>query len=173
MDMEEVVTETNVKDKSFYSYADYVASSDEERIQIVGINGNDDVMEVYEKLNSFLKQNGYKTDFDGLYEEAMRLADVARKSVVADKADKIARKLSEYGPYKYLKTSVKADAFKFDVSDAGGNLKLFMSVLDKLGVKLDGNQLYEEYQKIYDETVSRNEMYEKEQEKQWSRGRGR
>ena len=171
--MEDVVAEINVKDKSFYSYADYVASSDEERIQIVGINGNDDVMEVYEKLNSFFKQNGYKTDFDGLYEEAMRLADVARKSVVADKADKIASELTACGPYKYLKTSVKADAFKFDVSDAGGNLKLFMSVLDKLGVKLDGNQLYEEYQKIYDETVSRNEMHEMEQEKQWNKGRGR
>ena len=65
---------------------------------------------------------------------------------------------------------MKADAFKFDVSDAGGNMKLFMSVLDKLGVKLDGDQLYEEYQKIYDETVSRNEM---EKEKQWSRARCR
>ena len=54
-----------------------------------------------------------------------------------------------------------------------GNLKLFMSVLDKLGVKLDGDQLYEEYQKIYEETVSKNEMYEMEQEKQWNKGRGR
>ena len=103
----------------------------------------------------------------------MRLADVARKSVVADKADKIASELTACGPYKYLKTSVKADAFKFDVSDAGGNLKLFMSVLDKLGVKLDGNQLYEEYQKIYDETVSRNEMHEMEQDKHWNKGGGR
>lgn len=171
--MEEVVAEINVKDKSFYSYADYVASSDEEKIQMVGINENDDVMAVYEKLSSFFKQIGHKSDFDRLYEEAKRLSDVVRKNVVADKADKIARKLSACGPYKYLKTSVKADAFKFDVSDAGGNLKLFMSVLDKLGVKLDGDQLYEEYQKIYDETVSRNEMYEKEQEKQWNKGRGR
>ena len=171
--MEEMPAEKIMESNSFYSYEDYVASSDEERIQIVGINGDDDVMEVYEKLNSYFKQNGYKTDFDGLYEEAMWLADVARKSVVADKADKIARKLSEYGPYKYLKTSVKADAFKFDVSDAGGKLKLFMSVLDKLGVKLDGAQLYEEYQKIYEETVSGNERHEMEQEKQWSRGRGR
>ncbi len=48
-----------------------------------------------------------------------------------------------------------------------------MSVLDKLGVKLDGDQLYEEYQKIYEETVSKNEMYEMEQEKQWNKGRGR
>ena len=79
----------------------------------------------------------------------------------------------ECGPYKYLKTSVKANAFKFDVSDTGCNLKLFMNVLDKVGVKLDGVQLYEEYQKIYDETVSRNEMNEMEQEKQWNKGRGK
>ena len=168
--MEEVVAEINVKDKSFYSYADYVDSFDEEKIQMVGIDGNDDVMAVYEKLNSFFKQNGHKPDFDELYEEAKRLAEVVGKNVVAGKTDKIVRELAACGPYKYLKTSVKADAFKFDVSDAGGNLKLFMSVLDKLGVKLDGDQLYEEYQKIYDETVSRNE---KEQEKQWNKGRGK
>lgn len=37
---------------------------------MVGINGNDDVMEAYEKLNSFFKQIGYKTDFNELREEA-------------------------------------------------------------------------------------------------------
>ena len=173
MGMEEVVAETNVKDKSFYSYADYHVDSDEEKVRMVGVNENDDVLAVYEKLNGFFKQIGHEADFDRLYEEAKRLADVVRKNVVADRADKIARKLTACGSYKYLKTSVKVDAFKFEVSDASGNLKIFMSVLDKLGVKLDGEQLYEEYQKIYDETVSRNEMYEKEQEKQWSRARCR
>ena len=173
MDMEEVVAETNVKDKSFYSYADYHVSTDEEKVRMVGVTGNDDVLAVYEKLNSFFKQIGHEADFDRLYEESKRLVDVVKKNVVADKAEKVARELLACGPYKYLKTSVKADAFMFDVSDTGGNLKLFMSVLDKLGVKLDGEQLYEEYQKIYDETVSRNEMHEKEQEKQWNKGRGR
>ena len=95
------------------------------------------------------------------------------KNVVADREEKVARELLACGSYKYLKTSVKANAFKFDLSDTGGNLILFMSVLDKLGVKLDGDQLYEEYQKIYEETVSKNEMYEMEQEKQWNKGRGR
>ena len=173
MDKEEVVAETNVKDKSFYSYADYHVSTDEEKVRMVGVTGNDDVLAVYEKLNSFFKQIGHEADFDRLYEESKRLVDVVKKNVVADKAEKVARELLACGPYKYLKTSVKADAFKFDVSDSGGNLKLFMSVLDKLGVKLDGDQLYEEYQKIYDETVSGNDVHEKEQEKQWSWTRGR
>ena len=171
--MDKLPVETITESNSFYSYEEYIVSPDEERIQIVDINGNDDVMEVYEKLSSFFKQIGHKADFDELYEEAKRLVDVVRKSVVEDKANKVAKELLACGPYKYLKTSVKADAFKFDVSDAGGNLKLFMSVLDKLGVELDGDQLYEEYQKIYDEIVSRNEMNEMEQEKQWNKGRGR
>lgn len=34
-------------------------------------------------------------------------------------------------------------------------------------------KLYTEDVKIYDETVSRNEMNEMEQEKQWNKGRGR
>ena len=163
------ITESN----SFYSYPDYAVSSDEEKLRMAVIDGNDDVMAVYEKLNSFFKQIGHKADFDELYEEAKRLATVVRKNVVADKTDKKVRELTACGPYKYLKTSVKANAFKFDVSDTGGNLKLFMSVLDKLGVKLDGGQLYEEYQKIYDETVGGNDVHEKEQEKQWSWTRGR
>ena len=171
--MDKLPVETITESNSFYSYADYVDSFDEEKIQMVGINENDDVLAVYEKLSSFFKKIGHKSDFDRLYEEVKRLADVVRKNVVADKTDKIAREFSACGPYKYLKTSVKADVFKFEVSDAGGNLKIFMSVLDKLGVKLDGDQLYEEYQKIYDETVSRNEMHEMEQEKQWNKGRGR
>lgn len=173
MDMEEVVAETNIKDKSFYSYADYHVSTDEEKVRMVGVSENDDVLAVYEKLNSFFKQIGHEADFDRLYEESKRLVDVVKKNVVADKAEKVARELLACGPYKYLKTSVKADAFMFDVSDTGGNLKLFMSVLDKLGVKLDGVQLYEEYQKIYDETVGGNDVHEKEQEKQWNKGRGR
>ena len=129
--------------------------------------------QAYMLQNSEIKQIGHEADFDRLYEESKRLVDVVKKNVVADKAEKVARELLACGPYKYLKTSVKADAFMFDVSDTGGNLKLFMSVLDKLGVKLDGDQLYEEYQKIYDDTVSGNEMHEREQEKQWNKGRGR
>ena len=101
------------------------------------------------------------------------MEDIIKKNAVEDRAEKIARELSECGSYKYLKTSVKAEAFKFDISDASGNLELFISVLDKLGVKLDSDRLYDEYQKVYDESVSRKDVYKKEQEKQWSKGRGR
>ena len=170
---EDVLDETTKDEKSIYSYADYVSCSDEEKLQTMGISMSDDVMKVYEKLCSLFRQIGYNTNFDEIYEEAKRLVGVVGKNIVADKAKKVASELLTYGPYKYLKTSVKADVFKFDVGDAGGNLKLLLSVLEKLGVKMDGDELYKEYQKIYDETVNRNNVYEKAQEKQWNRGGGR
>lgn len=171
--MEELPAETISEDNSFYSYADYANCSDEKKLQMVGISGKDDVMTVYEKLSIFFKQIGHKADFDELYEETKCLEDIVKKNAVEDRAKKIARELSECDSYKYLKTSVKAEAFKFDISDASGNLELFISVLDKLGVKLDSDRLYGEYQKVYDENVSRKDVYKKEQEKQWSKGRGR
>lgn len=61
--MDKLPVETITESNSFYSYEDYVASPDEERILVVGINGNDDVMEVYEKLNSFFKKIGHEADF--------------------------------------------------------------------------------------------------------------
>ena len=75
----EVVVEMNVKDNSFYSYVDYHVSTDEKKVRMVGGNGNDDVLAVYEKLNSFFKQIGHEADFDRLYEESKRLVDVVKK----------------------------------------------------------------------------------------------
>ena len=111
--------------------------------------------------------------FDELYEEAKLLTEAVQKNVTEDRAEEVVRELESYGPYLYLKTSVKADAFKFDVSDASGNLKLFINVMDKLGVKMENDALYEEYQKIYDKTVSRSVEKDKGQEMMWNRGRGR
>lgn len=168
---EDVLTETTKDEKTIYSYADYVNCSDEKKLQAMGISMNDDVMQVYEKLCSLFKQIGYNTDFDEIYEEAKRLVGVVGKNIVADKAEKVASQLLACGPYRYLKTSVKADVFKFDVGNARGNLKLLLSVLDKLGVKMDGDELYKEYQKIYDEAVNMDNVYEKAQDKQWNRSR--
>ena len=87
--MDKLPVETITESNSFYSYPDYAVSSDEEKLRMAVIDGNDDVMAVYEKLNSFFKQIGHKADFDELYEEAKRLATVVRKNIVADKTNKI------------------------------------------------------------------------------------
>lgn len=128
---------------------------------------------VFKKMQQYFESRGFDVSFDELYEEAKLLTEAVQKNVTEDRAEEVVRELESYGPYLYLKTSVKADAFKFDVSDASGNLKLFINVMDKLGVKMENDALYEEYQKIYDKTVSRSVEKDKGQEMMWNRGRGR
>ena len=48
-----------------------------------------------------------------------------------------------------------------------------MDVMKKLGIKLDGDGLYEEFQRIYDEAVNRDVDKGKAEDKIWNKGRGR
>ena len=90
-----------------------------------------------------------------------------------DKADWIVRRISELGGYENVSNSVKADIFGFDIADVSGSIRLFSDVMKKLGMKLDGDELYEEFQRMYDEMVSRDVDKEKAEDKMWNRGRGR
>ena len=131
-----------------------------------------------------------QTDFDGIgTPEILDLADVnlarmdesitdvtdkseyveIRETEPVDKAGWIVRRISELGGYENVSDSVKADIFGFDVADVSGSIRLFSDVMKKLGRKLDGDELYEEFQRIYDESVGRDT----DKDKMWNRGRGR
>ena len=90
-----------------------------------------------------------------------------------DKVGWIIRRISELGGYENVSNSVKAGIFGFDIADISGSIKLFSDVMKKLVIKLDGDELYEEFQRIYDETVSRDADKEKVRDKIENRGRGR
>ena len=96
-----------------------------------------------------------------------------RETEPVDKADWIVRRISELGGYENISDSVKADIFGFDIADISGSIRLFSDVMKRLGIKLDGDELYEEFQRIYDETVSRDADKEKVRDKIGNRGRGR
>ena len=96
-----------------------------------------------------------------------------RETEPVDKADWIVRRISELGGYENVSNSVKADIFGFDIADVSGSIRLFSDVMKKLGMKLDGDELYEEFQRIYDKTVSRDADKEKVRDKIGNRGRGR
>ena len=98
---------------------------------------------------------------------------VIRETEPVDKADWIVRRISELGGYENVSNSVKADIFGFDIADVSGSIRLFSDVMKKLGMKLDGDELYEEFQRIYDKTVSRDADKEKVRDKIGNRGRGR
>ena len=109
------------------------------------------------------------------------IADVTGKSELVetretesvDKAGWIVRRISELGGYENVSDYVKADIFEFDIADVSGSIRLFSDVMKRLGIGLDGDGLYEEFQSIYDESVSRNVDKEKVEDKLWNRGRGR
>ena len=90
-----------------------------------------------------------------------------------DKAGWIVRRISELGGYENVSDSVKADIFGFDIADISGSIKLFSDVMKRLEIKLDGDELYEEFQRIYDESVGRDAGKDKAEDKMWNRGRGR
>ena len=93
--------------------------------------------------------------------------------MAADKVEWIADRLSECGAYEDVDVSVKADIFVLDIADVSGSIRLFSDVMKRLGIRMAGYEIYEEFQKIYDESVGRDVGKEKAEDKVWNRGRGR
>ena len=96
-----------------------------------------------------------------------------RETEPVDKADWIVRRISELGGYENVSDSVKADIFGFNIADVSGSIRLFSDVMKRLDIKLAGDELYEEFQRIYDESVGRDAGKDKAEDKMWNRGRGR
>lgn len=96
-----------------------------------------------------------------------------RETEPVDKAGWIVRRISELGGYENVSDFVKANIFGFDIADVSGSIRLFSDVMKKLGIKLDGDGLYEEFQRIYDESVGRGAGKDKAEDKMRNSGRGR
>ena len=90
-----------------------------------------------------------------------------------DKVGWIVRRISEFGGYENVSDSDKADIFGFDIADVSGSIRLFSDAMKRLGIKLDGDELYEEFQRIYDESVGRDVDKGKMEDKMRNRDRGR
>lgn len=98
---------------------------------------------------------------------------VAGIPTAANKVEMIADSLSDYGAYEDIDVAVKADIFGLDIVDVSGSIRLFSDVMKRLGIRLAGDELYEEFQRIYDESVGRDVGKEKAEDKMWNMGRGR
>ena len=109
------------------------------------------------------------------------ITDVTGKSKLVEHEEKesvdevgwIVRRISDFGGFENVSDSVKADVFGFDIADISGSIRLFSDVMKRLEIKLAGDELYEEFQRIYDESVGRDTNNEKVEDKMWNRGRGR
>ena len=154
-------------------------------------NKQNEIGRLREQADSARKQ---QTDLDGIGKPEIHnsfdvnvarvgesITDVTDKSEIVelkekervDEAGWIVRRISELGDYENVSDSVKADIFGFDIADVSGSIRLFSDVMKRLEIKLDGDGLYEEFQRIYDESVGRDTNNEKVEDKMWNRGRGR
>jgi hypothetical protein len=150
-----------------------VAVEPETNVEVVNPDNNQNDTSVMPDIRNVSGVNTARMDED--------ITDVTGKSefmeseekVPVDKVGRIVRRISELGGYENISDSVKADIFEFDIADISGSIKSFSDVMKKLGIKLDGDELYEEFQRIYDEAVSRDVDKGKAEDKIWNKGRGR
>ena len=93
--------------------------------------------------------------------------------IAANNVESIADSLSEYGVYQDIDIAVKADIFGFDIANVSGNIRLFSDVIKRLGIKLDGDEIYEEFQRIYNKSVNMDADKGKMEDRMWDIGRGK
>jgi len=173
---EEIVADRDVEipcmEKEAVSEKD-VAIEPETNVEVVNPDNNQNDTSVMPDICNVSDVNTARMDED--------ITDVIGKSefmeseekVSVDKAGWIVRRISEFGGYENISDSVKADIFGFDIADVSGSIWLFSDVMKRLGIKLDGDEMYEEFQRIYDESVGRDAGKDKAEDKMWNRGRGR
>lgn len=168
-----------------------------EEVVVVEPNSNDLLMSrnnsQNDKFGHEKQADGIKKQQSILYDDGMsevdnlsdvvvtrtdgRVADMTGKSKYveakglnpADRAERIIRRILELGGYENIDASAKADVFEFDITNVSGSIRLFSDAMKRLGLKLDGDELYEEFQGIYDASVGR----EKIGDKIWNNDRGR
>ena len=173
---EEIVADRDVEIPGMEKEAVFeedVAVEPETNVEVVNPDNNQNDTSVMPDIRNVSDVNTARMDED--------ITDVTGKSefmeseekVSVDKAGWIVRRISELGGYENISDSVKADIFGFDIADVSGSIWLFSDVMKRLGIKLDGDELYEEFQRIYDKSVDRDADKEKTGDKIWNRGRGR
>ena len=129
------------KDKgTFVTYESFMSMSPEDMAGILGFDRIVGIDEVYSRVSSFFRD--VKSDVDGNV-----IVDVAK---LADKE--------------------KAELFRFQPDDNNHNLELHMAVLKNCGMKLEFDEVYEDYQRIYDKTM---EMQNEKKNERGESGRGR
>ena len=173
---EEIVADRDVEipgmEKEAVSEKD-VAVEPETNVEVVNPDNNQNDTSVMPDIRNVSDVNTARMDED--------ITDVTGKSefmeseekVSVDKAGWIVRRISELGGYENISDSVKADIFGFNIADVSGSIWLFSDVMKRLRIKPDGDEMYEEFQRIYDESVGRDAGEDKAEDKMWNRGRGR
>ena len=159
-------------DKSILvNYESFMSMIPEDMAGILGFDRIVCIDEVHSKASSFLRD--IKSDVDG--NEIMDVAKLVYKGMRANyikqHAEEIVETINSRGlSYLCLSDKEKAELFRFLTDDNNYNLELHMAVLKACGLKLEFDEVYEDYQRIYDKIM---EMQDEKMNERGKNGRGR
>lgn len=147
--VEEMVQEEarEIQKLSYYVYRMY---DEIEKAKVIGIDDGMDLNAVMDKVKSFYLANGYEVKFDIMFDESQSIFEVIKRESEERRAVLISIDIAEKGGYGNMSYAEKAEVFQFDMMDNKGNLGIFMKVMKELGKELGFDELYEEYQKVYE-----------------------
>ena len=133
------------------TYAEYSLLSVEEKVELYAISDYADSLDVMRLVKQYFQEIGHDYRIDEVMEESDKIYESARQISISKNAELISSELKEAGlSYWYLTVSEKAKLFEFRMDDNHYNLALHTAVLKKLGVDIDFDERYEDYQKVYD-----------------------
>lgn len=133
------------------TYAEYNLLSVEEKVEFFAISDYADSLDVMRLVKKYFQEISHDYTIDEVMEESDTIYEGARQLSITRNADRICNKLQEEGLfYWYLTGAEKAKLFYFQMDDNSYNLALHTAVLKKLGIDMDFDERYDDYQKVYD-----------------------
>lgn len=177
--MEEVAVEEPVEvadvtmdaKNSLPTYERFKNMLPEEKADIWGFRQMQSFDTVHNLVSLFFYDIDHVADGNEIMEEAQLVYKGMRSNFIKQRTEEIVEAIN-YMEYSYLALTdkEKAELFQFVPDDNNYNLELHMAVLKVCGLKLDFDEVYEDYQKIYDKTM---EMQGDKKNEKGESGRGR
>ena len=157
-------------DKSV-NYESFMSMSPEDMAGILGFDRIVGIDEVHSKVSSFFRDVKSYVDGNEIMDVAKLVYKGMRANFIKQRAEEIVEAINSMGlSYPCLTDKEKAELFRFLQDDNNYNLELHMAVLKACGLKLEFDEVYEDYQRIYDKTM---EMQDEKMNERGESVRGR
>ena len=157
-------------DKSV-NYESFMSMSPEDMAGILGFDRIVGIDEVHSKVSSFFRDVKSYVDGNEIMDVAKLVYKGMRGNFIKQRAEEIVEAINSMGlSYPCLTDKEKAELFRFLPDDNNYNLELHMAILKACGLKLEFDEVYEDYQRIYDKTM---EMQDEKMNERGESVRGR
>ena len=153
------------------NYESFMSMSPEDMSGILGFDRRVGIDEVHSKVSSFFRDVKSYVDGNEIMDVAKLVYKGMRANFIKQRAEEIVEAINSMGlSYPCLTDKEKAELFRFLPDDNNYNLELHMAVLKACGLKLEFDEVYEDYQRIYDKTM---EMQDEKMNERGESVRGR